>query len=129
MATPYKVKLQKSYFPSVKDVELWRHAVGEQLRYASLKNPNNIALVEIKEDGSISRKWSYKDLYNASLSIAKILSSKYNKGDRIAVWSSNNPEWVLLEFAAALAGLILVTVNPSYQAPELKYILKQSLRE
>ena len=126
MATPYKVKLQKSYFPSVKDVELWRHAVGDQLRCASLKNPNNIALVEIKEDGSISRKWSYKDLYNASLSIAKILSSKYNKGDRIAVWSSNNPEWVLLEFAAALAGLVLVTVNPSYQAPELEYILKQS---
>ena len=91
-----------------------------------LNNPNNIALVEIKEEGSISRKWNYQDLYDASLSIAKILSSKYNKGDRIAVWSSNNPEWVLLEFAAALAGLILVTVNPSYQAPELEYILKQS---
>src|SRR5438105_2557039 len=48
-----------------------------------------------------------------------------HKGDHIAVWATNLPEWVLLEMAAAKAGLVLVTVNPAYRAHELEYVLKQ----
>jgi fatty-acyl-CoA synthase len=44
----------------------------------------------------------------------------------VAVWANNIPEWVLLEFGAALAGLTLVTVNPAYRSAELAYVLKQS---
>jgi fatty-acyl-CoA synthase len=44
----------------------------------------------------------------------------------VAVWAPNLPEWVLLQYGAALAGLVLVTVNPAYQAAELEYVLRQS---
>jgi len=47
------------------------------------------------------------------------------KGEHIAVWAANLPDWVLIEFAAAKAGLVLVTVNPVYRAAELEYVLKQ----
>src|SRR5713226_3572216 len=47
------------------------------------------------------------------------------KGEHIAVWAANLPEWVLLEFASAKAGLVLVTVNPVYRVAELEYVLKQ----
>ena len=42
------------------------------------------------------------------------------------MWAPNLPEWVILEFAAALAGLVLVTVNPAYRPAELAYVLNQS---
>ena len=44
----------------------------------------------------------------------------------MAVWAPNIAEWVILEYGAALAGLVLVTVNPAYQAEELRYVLRQS---
>src|SRR5690349_24413262 len=47
------------------------------------------------------------------------------KGAHIGVWAVNLPEWVLLQMAAAKAGLVLVTINPAYRAAELEYVLKQ----
>jgi len=122
----YKLDLQKSYFPAVKSGEIWDHSVGEELRLASFDSSLKIALVEVNESGKISRKWNFQELYNDAIIVAKHLLIKHKKGDRIAVWSSNKPEWVLLEYGVALAGLVLVTVNPSYQADELKYVLSQS---
>jgi fatty-acyl-CoA synthase len=48
------------------------------------------------------------------------------KGDHIAVWGQNVPEWVTLQFATGKTGTVLVTINPSYKANELKYVLEQS---
>jgi len=48
------------------------------------------------------------------------------RGDHIAVWAYNVPEWVLLQFASAKIGAILVTVNTYYKSHELEYLLKQS---
>ena len=46
-------------------------------------------------------------------------------GDRIGIWSPNNSEWVLTQFATAKAGLILVNINPSYRVTELEYALNK----
>jgi fatty-acyl-CoA synthase len=54
------------------------------------------------------------------------LLGRFAPGDHVAIWSPNCPEWVLLEFGAALAGITLVTANPAYLAKELVYVLKQS---
>ena len=48
------------------------------------------------------------------------------KGDHVAVWGQNVPEWVTLQFATGKVGAVLVTVNPAYKSHELKYILEQS---
>jgi fatty-acyl-CoA synthase len=48
------------------------------------------------------------------------------KGDHVAIWATNYPEWVLLQFAAARMGAVLITVNTAYRPFELEYLLKQS---
>src|SRR3712207_314229 len=48
------------------------------------------------------------------------------KGDHVAVWGQNVPEWVTLQFATGKVGAVLVTVNPAYKARELEYVLDQS---
>jgi fatty-acyl-CoA synthase len=58
--------------------------------------------------------------------VARALLGRFAPGDRLAAWGPNTPEWVLLEYGAALAGLILVTVNPAYRPAELEYVLRQS---
>ncbi len=55
-----------------------------------------------------------------------LLALGFGRGDRLGVWSTNWPEWVLLQFATARIGVVLVTVNPAYRAGELEYALGQS---
>jgi len=50
----------------------------------------------------------------------------FEAGERVVVWAPNIPEWIFMEYACGLAGLVLVTANPSFQASELKYVLEQS---
>ena len=57
---------------------------------------------------------------------ARALLRWFHPGERIAVWAHNLPEWVLLEYGAALARITLVTVNPSFQPAEVAYVLGQS---
>ena len=54
---------------------------------------------------------------------AGLLTLGLNPGDRIGIWSPNNSEWVLTQFATAKAGLVLVNINPSYRIAELEYAL------
>ncbi|KAI0237230.1 Medium-chain acyl-CoA ligase ACSF2, mitochondrial, partial [Lamellibrachia satsuma] len=56
---------------------------------------------------------------------AGLLSLGVRKGDRVGIWSHNCPEWILVQYATARAGMILVNVNPSYQAAELEYALRK----
>ena len=58
--------------------------------------------------------------------VARALSTRFEPGERVAVWAPNIPEWIMLEYGCAMAGTILVTVNPSYQAEELAYVINQS---
>lgn len=74
----------------------------------------------------LGRKWTYQELLQDAEKIAYNLLTHFNRGDKIAVWSPNTAEWVILEFGCALSGMVLVTVNPSYQANELRYVLEQS---
>ncbi len=50
----------------------------------------------------------------------------FEPGEHLAIWAHNLPEWLLVEYGAALAGLTLVTVNPSFQPAEVAYVLGQS---
>jgi fatty-acyl-CoA synthase len=56
---------------------------------------------------------------------AGLLTLDLNPGDRIGIWSPNNSEWVLTQFASAKAGLILVNINPAYRIAELEYALNK----
>ena len=59
------------------------------------------------------------------LSVA-LLGFGVRKGDRVGIWSPNNSEWLLTQFATAKVGAILVNINPAYRVAELEYALNQS---
>ena len=63
-------------------------------------------------------RWTYADLLRRSEDLAIGLRKLgLAKGDRVGIWSANVSEWVLAQFGTALAGIILVNINPAYRAP------------
>ena len=99
------------------------HTVGSLLDDMARRFPDNEALI-YHERGL---RYTYKQFNDACRQIAKgLLRLGIKKGDNIAIWAYNVPEWVLLQFASAKIGAILVTVNTSYKSAELEYILEQS---
>jgi fatty-acyl-CoA synthase len=71
-------------------------------------------------------RWSYRQLGEAVDAFAAgLLALGLEPGDRIGIWSPNNIEWVIAQFATAKAGLIMVNINPAYRKGELSYTLKK----
>ena len=122
----YDVKLTESLFPPQTDQPILEESVSGALRRVTAARPEGPALVEVTMEGQTARRWTYRELLSEVERLAAALASRFAKGERIAVWSPNSPEWVMMEYASAMAGLTLVTVNPGFQARELKYVLEQS---
>jgi fatty-acyl-CoA synthase len=99
--------------------------VGSRLREVAAEVPDRVALVEGLPTPE-RRQWTYAELLAYAERCARCLLQYFEPGEHIAVWAHNLPEWVLLEYGAALAGLTLVTANPSLQPAEASYILGQS---
>jgi fatty-acyl-CoA synthase len=97
--------------------------IGELLTRLARDYPQNDALVY--PDRQL--RYNFKELEWLSRQIAKgLLDCGITRGDRVALWATNVPEWIVLQFALAKIGAVLVTVNTSLRAPELAYLLKQS---
>ena len=107
--------------PAVRDV-----ALGCLLQQAARSAPDRIALITGVPDPALRRQWTYVQLYAEAERTARALLTRFKPGERIAVWAQNLPEWIMLEFGAGLAGVVLVTANPGFLANELEYVLKQS---
>ena len=72
-------------------------------------------------------RWTFRALDDEARLIARGLIGRGVKpGDRVAVWATNVPEWIVLQFALAKIGAILVTVNTALRAQEIQYLLRQS---
>ena len=122
----YEVALAEAYFPAQRDIDVREITVGGLLHEMAAHRPHAEALVEVRQSGEIGRRWSYGALLADSERLAGALTSRFRPGERVVVWAPNSPEWVLMEYACALAGLVLVTANPAYQMRELRYVLEQS---
>jgi fatty-acyl-CoA synthase len=122
----YNVQLDGSYFPSQRDLPVLETTVGAVLREQAAKTPDAPALVEARLSGESGRRWTYGELLADAERLARALLSRFTPGERVCIWAPNAPEWVIVEYAAALAGLTLVTANPAYQERELRYVLEQS---
>lgn len=103
--------------------QLLTFTVGSLLDDIARRYPDNEAVV-YPERGL---RYSYKQFNETCRLVAKgLLRLGIKKGDNIAIWAYNVPEWLLLQFASAKIGAVLVTVNTSYKSAELEYILCQS---
>jgi fatty-acyl-CoA synthase len=100
--------------------------LGQMLSRAAAAAPDRLALVTGHPDPAQRRQWTYTELQRDCQRTARALLTRFKPGERVAVWAPNLPEWVMLEFGCALAGVVLVTANPAFRAAELAYVLKQS---
>jgi fatty-acyl-CoA synthase len=115
--------LRSSYTHGTSDQPLIGETIGANLAATVARLGHNEALV----DAASGRRWTYTELYDWVRSVAKgLLASGVTQGDRVAIWAPNQAEWVVTQYATALIGAILVTVNPAYRTSELAYVLRQS---
>jgi fatty-acyl-CoA synthase len=97
--------------------------VGRLLTQLAEALPDNEALVYADRN----LRWTFKQLEEEARLIARgLIAAGVGRGDRVAVWATNVPEWIVLQFALAKIGAILVTVNTSLRAREIEYLLRQS---
>ncbi|MCL6504804.1 MAG: AMP-binding protein [Pirellulales bacterium] len=76
---------------------------------------------------ALNLRWTYAEfLRRVDEAAAGLLGLGLARGDHVAVWATNVPEWVVLQFATARIGAVLVTINPAYREHELRYVLAQS---
>lgn len=112
-----------SYVYGTSDVSLLGQTIGANLKSTVEKYPHQEALVCVHQN----YRATYQEFYNQTTAVAKALLFLGAKaGDRIGIWSSNRYEWVLLQYATARIGTILVNINPAYRTHELTYVLNQS---
>jgi len=122
----YEIELTESLFPPQTNDELRDITIGGLLRETAEQFADSIAIVDIALDGSPTQQWNYGELLAISEKLAMGLASRFEPGEKVVVWAPNIPAWLFIEYACALAGLVLVTANPSFQARELRYVLEQS---
>ncbi len=103
--------------------ELWEITVGSLLSEVAQRFPDDVAVKY--NDRPYTRTW--KEFNREVEQVAKgFLAMGIGKGDHVAIWATNVPEWLLTLFASAKIGAVLVTVNTNYKVFELEYLLRQS---
>ena len=108
------------------DQGLRERTLGQILDRAVEKFPDHPAIVYVDRDFRLT----YKQFSNVVDETAKgLMALGIQKGEKVAVWATNIPFWVTLQFATAKIGAILLTVNTNYKAAELEYLLTQSETE
>jgi len=111
-----------SYVSGVFDVPLLGHTIGHALERAARAWGDRTALISRAQ----GVRWTWRELRDrADAFAAGLLALGLRRGDRIGIWSLNRAEWALTQFAAARAGLVLVTINPAYRLSELEFALNK----
>ncbi|AKT43783.1 AMP-binding protein [Chondromyces crocatus] len=111
-----------SYAHGASDVPLLGETIGENLRRTVEAHADREALV-VRSQGF---RATWRELWQATSEVARgLIASGVQRGDRVGVWSPNRHEWVILQYAAARAGAILVNINPAYRTTELEYALRK----
>ena len=111
-----------SYAHGTSATPLIGDTIGVHFDRTVARHPERLSLVA-RQQGV---RWTYRELSeNVDAFAAGLLALGLEPGDRVAIWSPNNSEWVVTQFATAKAGLILVNINPAYRLAELEYALNK----
>ena len=103
--------------------ELLKITIGDMLEKQATDYPDTDALVS----PFLGVRYTYKEFDELTDTVARgFMGMGIKKGDHVAIWSTNYPEWVIAQFAVAKMGAVLVTVNTNYKKFELEYLLRQS---
>lgn len=112
-----------SYERGPSEPPLLETTIGANLAASAAQHAHDDALVDVRA----ARRWSYAELLVSVRRLATgLVRAGIGVGDRVGIWAPNGWEWVLVQYATAEIGAILVTINPAYRAGELEYALRQS---
>jgi fatty-acyl-CoA synthase len=112
-----------SYANGASTVPLLGQTIGDNLAATVARHGSREALVDVPS----GRRWTYDEFAADVEALAKgLMALDIAKGDRVGIWAPNVPEWVLVQYATARIGAILVNINPAYRSHELSYVLKQA---
>jgi len=112
-----------SYDHCPSETRLLGQTIGQRLEEMASRHPDAEAVISCEQ----GIRLTYSELLARARDAAKgLVALGVAKGDRVAVWSTNNVEWVVTQYATALIGALLVTINPAYKARELEYALTAS---
>jgi fatty-acyl-CoA synthase len=112
-----------SYTQGASDVPLLGETITENLRRTVRRVPEREALVVPYQH----HRATYREFLDQVNTVARgLLALGVARGDRVAIWAPNRYEWVVIQYATAAIGAILVNINPAYRSQELEYALQQS---
>ena len=115
-------KLTQSYSNGVSTIPLIGDTIGVHFDKVVARFGDRPALIVRHQNV----RWSYAELNEkVDACAAGLIALGLEPGDRVGIWSPNNSEWVITQFATAKAGLILVNINPAYRLAELEYALNK----
>jgi fatty-acyl-CoA synthase len=115
--------MQQSYAHGASDVALIGQTIGDNLAETARRFPDRDALVVPFQN--VRRTYAELDADVDRLARG-FMATGMQKGDRVGIWSPNNTEWVVVQYATARIGVILVNINPAYRTHEVEYALDQS---
>lgn len=114
---------QLSYTHGTSGTALLGDTIGANLDRAVAAWPDREALVEVAS----GRRWTYAQFAADVDELAyALIASGVAKGDRVGIWAVNCAEWVLVQYATARIGAIMVNINPAYRTHEVEYVLNQA---
>src|ERR671938_1131415 len=112
-----------SYVHGASSLPLLGETIGENLRRTVERHGNRDALI-VRGQGY---RATYRELWEQTSQAARGLMARgVQAGDRVGIWAPNRYEWVVIQYATARIGAILVNINPAYKSTELEYVLNQS---
>jgi fatty-acyl-CoA synthase len=117
------VPLRPSYEHGTSTTPLIGDPIGTLLERTAAAHGDREAVVSRAQDRRLT--WSELDA-EVTLLARGLLDLGLGRGDRVGIWSPNNVEWMLLQYATAKLGILLVNINPAYRSHELSFVLRQS---
>ena len=116
-ANPTSAPNSLSYTSAVSQTPLIGETIGDLFDRIAATYPENDALVSVHQ----GIRWSYRELQQQVSRCARALMAiGVEKGDRVGIWSPNNAQWCVTQFATAKIGAVLVNINPAYRTPRTR---------
>ena len=117
------MSIKVSYASGTSDKPLLGMTIGEAFDQTVSLHADREAIISIHQN----MRLTYRQLSEqVNIAAKALMALGLQKGDRIGIWSPNNLEWLITQYASAKIGSVLVTINPAYRSHELDYVLKQS---
>ena len=109
----------RSFWWSNDSADLVDYSVGGLLAERARTHPDRVAVVGVGHGSGDEIRRTYAELYDEAGRVATALSSLVERGSYVAIWAPNVIEWTIVQYGAAIAGVVLVALNPALREPEL----------